>query len=244
MNTFDLSRNFWNWAFDNPELISPNHSAIFFFAIEHCNRLGGKDKFGFPSQMTMEAIGIKKHSTYIRYFNNLVDWGFFKLIQKSHNQYSSNIISLVYALPKKGKALDKANMNHRDNQSESNGQSKRSIDKQPNNLTTKPLKYIDLMETPNLQYINEIISDSKKDQDKKFMLVFSGVVKISCYDYDKLLKKYHYRDIQIKINSLSAGIHNKNKKYINYKDHYRTILNWLGKDCKEKSNYPTKHITL
>ena len=112
MDSYSLSRNFWNWAFDNPEKISPNHAAIYFFAIEHCNRLGWKNKFGFPSQMTMDAIGIKKHSTYIRYFNDLVGFGFFELIQKSSNQYSANIISLTSALPKKGEALDKAMSKH------------------------------------------------------------------------------------------------------------------------------------
>jgi hypothetical protein len=123
MNGYDLSRNFWNWAFDNPEKISPNHAAIYFFAVEHCNRLGGKEKFGFPSQMTMDAIGIRKHQTYIRYFNELVDYGFFKLIEKSRNQYSANIISLIYAMPEKDKALDKAIIKHRAKQTQSNGQS-------------------------------------------------------------------------------------------------------------------------
>lgn len=141
---YDLSRNFWNWAFDNPEKISPNHAAIYFFAIEHCNRLGWKEKFGFPSQMTMDAIGIKKHQTYIKYFNDLVEYGFFKLIQKSKNQYSANIISLINAMPKKGKALDKAIIKHVAKQTETNGQSigqsKDSINKQrtKNNKTNKP----------------------------------------------------------------------------------------------------------
>lgn len=139
MNGYDLSRNFWNWAFDNPEKISPNHAAIFFFAVEHCNRLGGKEKFGFPSQMTMDAIGIKKHQTYIKYFNELVEYGFFKLIQKSQNQYSANIISLVYAVPKKGKALDKAIINHRAKQTKTIGQSKDSIVKPINKETNKPI---------------------------------------------------------------------------------------------------------
>jgi len=139
MNTFDLSRNFTNWAFDNPEKVHPNHYAIYFFAIEHCNRLGGKEKFGFPSQMTMEAIGIRKHQTYIKYFNDLIEFGFFKLIEKSKNQYSANIISLIYAMPKKGKALDKANIKHRAKQTESTGQStgqsSDNIDKQINKET-------------------------------------------------------------------------------------------------------------
>ena len=128
MDIYSLSRNFWDYAFDNPEKISPNHSAIYFFAIEHCNRLGWKEKFGFPSQMTMDAVGIKKHQTYIRYFEDLCEWGFFKLIQKSKNQYSANIISLTSAMPKNGKALDKAIIKHTAKQTQSNGQSNSSID--------------------------------------------------------------------------------------------------------------------
>lgn len=122
MNGYDLSRAWFDFCFDNPELINPNHTAIYFFAIEHCNRLGWKRKFGFPSQMTMDALGIKKHQTYIKYFNDIVEWGGFTLIQKSKNQYSANIIS-INAMPKSGKALDKAFITHAAKQTQSNGQS-------------------------------------------------------------------------------------------------------------------------
>lgn len=134
MNSYDLSRKFFDWCFENPEKISPNHAAIYFFAVEHCNRLGWKEKFGFPTQMSMDALGIKKHQTFIKYFNDLIDFGFIKLIQKSTNQYSANIISLIGAMPKRGKALDKAFIDHAAKQStsmgQSSGQSNSSIDKQ------------------------------------------------------------------------------------------------------------------
>lgn len=133
INGYQLSRAWFDFCFDNPEKINPNHTAIYMFSIEHCNRLGWKDKFGFPSQMTMDAIGIKKHQTYIKYFNDLCEWGFIKLIQKSTNQYSSNIISLRIALPKSSKALDKAFITHAAKQTQSNGQSNSSIDKQITN---------------------------------------------------------------------------------------------------------------
>ena len=133
MTSYDLSRAYFDWCFENPEKVSPNHTAIYFFAIEHCNRLGWKEKFGFPTQMAMDAIGIKKNQTYIRYFNDLVTWGFFKLIEKSKNQYSANIISLQSAMPKNGKALDKALIKHTAKQTESIGlgirQSNSPIDK-------------------------------------------------------------------------------------------------------------------
>ncbi len=147
---YELSRNWFDFCFENPEKISPNHSAIYFFAIEHCNRLGWKEKFGFPTQMTMDAIGIKKHQTYIRYFTDLCEWGFIKLIQKSTNQYSSNIISLLSAIPKNGKALDKAFITHAAKQTEpmrqSTGQSNSSIDKQQtiNKITSEQGTPVDL----------------------------------------------------------------------------------------------------
>jgi hypothetical protein len=135
LNSYELSRKWFDWCFENPEKISPNHAAIYFFAIEHCNRLGWRSKFGFPTQMVMDAVGIKKHQTYIKYFNDLVEWGFFDLVQKSQNQYSANIISLISAKPKSGKALDKAIINHAAKQTETIGQSNSSIIKPDNHIT-------------------------------------------------------------------------------------------------------------
>lgn len=106
MNGYELSSNFFEWCYENPEKVNPSHVAIYFFAIEHCNKLGWKEKFGFPTSYAMEAVGIKKHSTFIHYFNDLIEWGFFTLIQKSTNQFTANIISI--AMPKNGKAQGKA----------------------------------------------------------------------------------------------------------------------------------------
>ena len=139
MNGYDLSRNWFNWCFDNPEKAKPIHSAIFFFAVEHCNRLGGKEKFGFPSQMTMEAIGVRKYQTYGKALSELVDWGFITMIEKSKNQYSANIISINAADQNgiaRGKALDKATIKHGAKQGHSTGQGKDTIDKP---LTKEPL---------------------------------------------------------------------------------------------------------
>lgn len=140
---YEFSRAWFDFCFENPEKISPNHTAIYMFAIEHCNRLGWKEKFGFPSQMTMDAIGIKNHHTYIKYLNDLIDWGFLKLIQKSSNQYSANIISLSIAKSKNSKALDKAFIKHAAKQPaeqvQSNQQSNFSIDKQQT-INKEPIK--------------------------------------------------------------------------------------------------------
>ncbi len=128
MNSYELSRNWFNYCFDNPEKIKPSHTAVYFFAIEHCNRLGWKQKFGFPSQMVMEAVGIKNWRTYSKVLNELVDFGFIQMIEISKNQYSSNIIAIVKNTKAPTKALDKALQKHSTKQ----GQSTVSIDKQLN----------------------------------------------------------------------------------------------------------------
>jgi hypothetical protein len=143
MNSYELSRAFIDYAFENPDKINPTHYAIYFFAIEHCNRLGWKRKFGLPSQMVMEAIGVKNWRTYIKCFNDLVEFGFIEVIEKSKNQYSSNIIAIVKNTKATTKALDKALQKHSTKQ----GKSIVSIDKQINkeqlnNITTEPTNFV------------------------------------------------------------------------------------------------------
>lgn len=135
MNSYELSRIWFDWCFENPEKISPNHSALYFFAIEHCNRLAWKPKFGLPTEMAKEAIGIKSYNTYIKTLNDLVDWGFIKMIEKSKNQYSSNIVALL----KNDKALDKALDKAIAKASKKRSESIDSIDKPINLLTIEPI---------------------------------------------------------------------------------------------------------
>lgn len=119
MNSYELSRAFWDWAFENPEKVRPIHAAIYFFSVEHCNRLGWKEKFGLPSQMVMEAIGVKNWRTYIKGLEDLVEYGFISMIEKSKNQYSSNIIAIVNFTKADTKALDKALSKHMQKHSQS-----------------------------------------------------------------------------------------------------------------------------
>src|ERR1035437_6737985 len=133
LTSYDISRSWFNFFFANPELINPNHSALLWFCVEHCNRLGWKQKFGLPTTMAKEAIGIRSYNTYIKTLNDLVEFGFIKMIEKSKNQYSSNIIALLKNDKAYDKALDKAFIKHTTKQSESTiqstGESISSIDK-------------------------------------------------------------------------------------------------------------------
>jgi len=141
MNSYDLSRKFVDFSFENPSKIKPNHYALYFFSIEHCNRLGWKKEFGLPTTMTMEAIGIKSYNTYSNTFNDLIEFGFFDLIERSKNQYSANIIALSNFNKALDKALDKAFIKHDTKHCSITQQSIDSIDKQINNKQITIEKY-------------------------------------------------------------------------------------------------------
>ena len=79
--------------------------------------------------MSKDAIGIRSYNTYIQTLNELESFGFIKLVEKSKNQYSSNIVALLKFNKALDKALDKAFIKHSTKQSESTVQSIDSIDK-------------------------------------------------------------------------------------------------------------------
>ena len=152
---YDLSRAWFDFCFENPEKISPNHTALYMFCIEHCNRLGWKKKFGLPTTMAMEAIGVHSYNTYIKTLNNLIEFGFIKLVEKSKNQYSSNIIALSNFDKALDKALDKASIKHSIKHSESTVQSNYSIIKQIN------------IEQLNIEHITILKNIIKNFEEKK-----------------------------------------------------------------------------
>jgi hypothetical protein len=144
MNSYELYRSFFDWCFENPQKVSPNHVAIYCFSVEHCNRLGWKKNFGLPTTMVMEAVGIKSYNTYSKSFNDLVEFGFITLVEKSRNQYSANIIALSKFNKALDKALDKALIKHNAKQVQSTVQSIDSINKQLNNKQLNNLTNIQL----------------------------------------------------------------------------------------------------
>jgi len=119
LDIFSLLRNWFDWCFENPDKITPNHTALYVFCIEHCNRLGWKEKFGLPTTMAKDAIGIRNYKTYKKTLDDLVEFGFIKMIEVSKNQYSANIVALVKYTKAHTKALTKASLKHMEKQVQS-----------------------------------------------------------------------------------------------------------------------------
>jgi len=159
MDYFKITRTFWDFTFENPEKIKPNHCALYLFIVEHCNRLGWKRKFGLPTTMAKDAIGIRSYNTYINTLNDLVDFGLIEMIEVSKNQYSSNIVAISNFDKALDKALDKASIKHVTKQSESTIQSIDSIDK---HNTNKQINNKASLETRTLAFKEKLVPFKNK----------------------------------------------------------------------------------
>jgi hypothetical protein len=220
MDVYSLSRSWFNFCFENPDLIKPNHTAILFFAIEHCNRLAWKNKFGFPTTMAMEAIGIKSYNTYIESFNQLVEWGFIKLIEKSKNQYSANIIALSENNKAHSKALDKAFIKHGSKQDESTSESIDSINKQIYKDT--------IIQDTNIQYENVFEIFRKKYPGTKLGLKT---------EFDNFKKHKDWKDVLKNLESILLKQIEVKTILIDKKQfvpEWKNLKTWINQRCWEE----------
>lgn len=159
MTGYELSRNWFDWCFENTGKVKPTHTALYFFAIEHCNRLGWKARFGLPTQMAMDAIGIKNWRTYSRAFEDLVDWGFFKVYERSKNQYSATVIGIVKNTKANTKAYTKAAQKHIQKQVQKQSSSIAVIDKPINLKPNNNINVGDLVERREGNYKRSLLSE-------------------------------------------------------------------------------------
>jgi len=104
MNGYNLIRDWYNYKFENPSRVKASHSDFYCYLIDRWNRLGQKNEFGLPTSVTMEALGIGSYNSYKKTLQDLIDFGFIKLVTESKNQYQSKVI----ALSKNDKASDKS----------------------------------------------------------------------------------------------------------------------------------------
>ena len=148
MTAYDYTRAWFNFSFDNPDKVSPGHTALFCWLVELNNRMGWAKTFASPTSQSMSACGIKSYNTHKKLFEDLVEFGFIKVIEPSKNQWQCAII----ALSKIDKALDKAPT--------------KALDKALANLVTDHLQYNKT--TNNKQQTDTNVSRPTLEEVKKY----------------------------------------------------------------------------
>lgn len=218
LDYYSLMRAFWDFAFENPELIKPVHCALFAFTVEHCNRLGWKQKFGLPASMVLDAIGIKSYSVYKKTFDDLVDFGFIDVIQYSKNQHSSNVIALKENCKANYKAYDKANTKHVTKQLTKHGEyNKTNIP-----ITNLPINNEDeeeknsIINNKNLEHLLSL-----KNESQSWLETVAMQQKINI---DLIPKKLD--EFELFLRTLQK-VHQSKKEFISH------FINWLQKNSQD-----------
>lgn len=137
INGYSMSRAWFDFAFENNDLISPNDGILFLWLVELNNRLGWSERFKITSTECMAACGFNTYPPYKKALDNLVKFGFVKIVQASKNQYSANVIS-ISAISKNDKALDKALLKHSTKQVETKRESTFDIHLNQEPINLKP----------------------------------------------------------------------------------------------------------
>jgi hypothetical protein len=200
--------------------------------------------------MAKEAIGIRSYNTYINTLNDLVSFGFIILIEKSKNQYSSNIVALSNfdkALDKAlNKALDKALIKHTTKQCESTGESISSIIKQETNNKEqkKPNDAKNDFRKRAREFYDKELLTTEDSRYKVFVeylfgansgkIEFKRVLRIEhqlnyqqfCYLLDKCKKA------NIKLMDIIEQLENYEKR--KYTVLFSVLKNWIARDAKMK----------
>ena len=136
MNGYDLTRQWFDFAFEKPEC-KVQHTAIYCWIVELNNRMGWKEQFGLPSQATIEGLSIGDKRTYLNALRDIAEWGFIEIVQEAKNQFQSCIIKICHSeiTPAPTTALDTALLR----QNSDTTHSRTPIDKPLNKETKKPI---------------------------------------------------------------------------------------------------------
>jgi hypothetical protein len=137
MNGYQLTRRWFDFAFDNKE-VKPQHTALYCWCVELNNRLQWKKSFGLPTDESCEYTGIGNRKTFYNALDDLKKWGFVEIIQDSKNQNQSRVISLCLCENEQAPTQAPTQAGHK--QSESNDSGSAPIGKQYKPKNSKTIK--------------------------------------------------------------------------------------------------------
>jgi len=233
---YELSRQWFDWSYENPDKINPNHTALYFFIIEHFNRMGQPSKFGLPMEMAKCAIGIKNYRTYSKTFEDLIEWGFISLIQRSKNQWSANVIALVKNTKAHTKALSKATQKHSQKQVHGTVGIIKPITLEPNNLEQERETKVS---THSPDFIKKY-ENFNNWLEKNASQVLKLQKPITIDEYKSICKKIEDKEFThaVAMDVLTAMGNKKDllKKYVSG---YHTLLSWIS--LRKKNENPVSN---
>jgi len=122
INGYNLSKAWFEFAWENNSRVKPTHTALFFWCVELWNRLGQPKEFGLPSSEARTAMSISRSDVFTGCLSDLKEWGFIEIVHQSINQHKANIIKIcpIQIVEGNDQALRRATSKQRVSNVESN----------------------------------------------------------------------------------------------------------------------------
>ncbi len=111
MNAYQLSRQWFDFAYENPDRATTAQGVLYLWLIEANNRRGFAEKFIFNTQDAGAYTGIRNRKTVWNALHALVENGFVTMVRKAKNQSEFTVISILHNRVASGGALDKSMLN-------------------------------------------------------------------------------------------------------------------------------------
>lgn len=211
MNGYELSRFYFAYKFENPNKLKSNHTELYFYIVNLWNRLGQKPNFGLPTSVTMECLGIGSYNTYKKTLNDLIEFGFIKIVTESKNQHNSKIIALSFFDKALDKALDKATAKATDKALDSIIEQRNIVTKeQINNTDFVDVDFLDTNELHNdTQRIVPTLRKQQKNLNSNIQEARAEIIQFSFDDFWELYpnkaNKKKAKDAFNKLNKTQRG---------------------------------------
>jgi hypothetical protein len=221
MNGYDLSRNWFNFRYENRDKVRAIHSELYLYIVDLWNRLGQKDSFGLPTNVTMECLGVGSYNTFKNALQDLVDFGFIKVVKDSKNQHYSKLVALSKCDKATVKALDKATIKATDEATDEAG------DKPTDEPTDEPTDTIIKQGTKNNEQ-GKKNKEKKENNIRERKLKFASTLKpfLEIYGKDMLNDFYQY---WTEPNKSNTKFRQELEKTWNLE---RRLLTWSNNDSK------------
>ena len=244
-NSYSLNRTWWDWSFDNQSKVKPHHGILYMWAIEQNNRCGWVDEFGFPSAHAMKCTGIRSWKTYSNTLNDLIDWGFIDMRERSKNQFTANIIHLVHNSQEPSKTLDVSRLNEMDiNESACVLETK--ANESAYALDVKATTKASPKQLPKqVEYIKQVNKEtSKKVKDVSVDTSGMDLIELSEYNRKIALEKranankssIQYTDIFEKLWDSNPSTREVKRSGVNLKQRVGLIYNTIAKRVTDKKD--------
>lgn len=104
---FKYQKQWFDFMEVTEENVTAKHTSLYLWIVQLANRLHWPGVIGLPTETTKFMAKIGSYKWYKKTLDDLIRWGFIRLIRRSYNQHSCNEVALVLSIKAGSKQVPK-----------------------------------------------------------------------------------------------------------------------------------------